>query len=136
MKIHIFFATFAFSIQTFWRIVSCTNQTGQRCSENYCLPTDYNKLVAPFKESGPMEISINFEILQILEIDDVRFTVSMLMNLGVTWEDHRISGPTQEDPNLKFPIDIGFANELWLPDVYIYDLKQIDIPKFYIPFAG
>jgi hypothetical protein len=125
-----------FTVQSFWSFITCSNQTYQKCAENYCLPNDYNKLAVPFKESGQMEISINFEILQILEIDDIQFTVSMLMYLGVTWEDHRISGPTPEDSNLMVPINIKFADDLWLPDIYIYDLKQTAVQKFYIPFAG
>ena len=108
----------------------------KKCVNNFCLPGNYTKSVSPFNGREPTEVAIDFEILQILEIDDVRFTISILMYLGGSWVDPRIISLDQVDPAEKIPIDIGFADDLWLPDIYIYDMKEITIPKYYIPFAG
>jgi hypothetical protein len=67
---------------------------------------------------------------------DPRFTVSILMYLNVIWEDSRIQGPAQDDPTQMIPIDFGFVDSIWLPDIYIYDMKEILLSKFNIPFAG
>jgi hypothetical protein len=108
----------------------------ETCANVFCLPKEYDKLVAPFTESGTLDIAFEFEISQILAFDDIKFTVSILMYLNIIWEDFRIHGPVQEDPKEMTPIDFGFVDSLWLPDVYIYDLKEILLSKFNIPFAG
>ena len=108
----------------------------EACSNVFCLPKDYDKLAAPFTESGILDIAFELEISQILAFDDIRFTVSILMYLNVIWEDSRIQGPALEDPTQMIPIDFGFVDSLWLPDVYIYDMKEIVLSKFNIPFAG
>jgi len=108
----------------------------EACSNVFCLPKNYDKLAAPFTESGILDIAFELEISQILAFDDIRFTASILMYLNVIWEDSRIQGPAQEDPEQMIPIDFGFVDSLWLPDVYIYDMKEILLSKFNIPFAG
>ena len=111
-------------------------ETSQKCSYAYCLPFGYNKMEAPFKDLEPLEIDIQVDVLQIHEIDDIAFTVSLSLNLIVSWRDFRITGPTPDDPQEIIPIDVRFVQNLWLPDFYIYDMKEIVPKKFNIPFAG
>lgn len=118
---------------------SAANEIGEdyeNCSDVYCLPNDYNKLAAPFKESGTLDVQLELDISQILEFDDIGYTVSILLYVSMVWEDPRIIGPTPDDPTKMFPIDNGFASSIWLPDIYIYDVKEIILSKFNIPFAG
>ena len=117
-------------------LLNVTQHSNLKCTQHICLPSDYNKLVAPFTESGNMEVSINFEIWQILEFDDLRFTVSLFMYIGVSWKEPRLIAPIPDDPNKLMPIDIGFIDHMWQPDIYIYDMKEIKFPKFNIPYAG
>lgn len=112
------------------------NDGRKKCSYDYCLPIDYNKLEAPFKGMGPLEVEVTLEVLQILEVDETRFTVSLLMDLHVSWEEFRITGPTPDDPSRLLLIDIRFVQSLWLPDIYIYNMKEIVPSKFNIPYAG
>ena len=113
-----------------------TKDPNYKCAEEICFPADYSKQVAPINENGNMEVLISFEIWHILDFDDVRFTISVLMYLGVTWNEPRIIATTPHDPDMLKPIDIGFVDSMWLPDIYIYDMKEIITPKFNIPFAG
>jgi len=112
------------------------NKNTQKCFHSHCLPIDYQKLEAPIKASEPLKIETKIDLLQILEIDEVKFTVTLSINIVISWEDFRITGPTPNDPADQFPIDIRFIDSLWLPDIYIYDMKEILPIKFNIPFAG
>ena len=132
MFTNLIFGQLAFATKYF----NITQDSNYKCAEEICFPADYSKQVAPILENGNMEVLINFEIWQILEFDDVRFTISLLMYLGVTWNEPRIIASTPDDPDMLIPIDIGFVKSMWLPDIYIYDMKEIKIPKFNIPFAG
>lgn len=40
----------------------------------------------------------------------------------------------QDNPYV--PIDIKFINELWVPDVYVYFLKEIEVLTIFTKFAG
>ncbi len=108
----------------------------QKCSYDYCLPTEYNKMEAPFIEFEPLEIEIEIDVLQIHEIDDITFTICLSLNLNVIWQDFRIIGTSSDDPTAVIPIDSRFVESLWLPDLYIYNMKEILPKKFNIPFAG
>ena len=107
-----------------------------KCSNSFCLPLDYNKLSAPFKESEPMNIEVTLDGVHILEFDDIRFTVTILLDLSIEWVDSRIIGPASIDPEEHISTDLGFANHLWLPDIYIYNMKENIMSTFNIPFAG
>jgi len=107
----------------------------QICSEAFCLPIDYNKLQAPFKELEPLDIAVQIGGIECLEIDDVRSTVNLIMTLFVVWNDLRITVPS-EHPASWVTLDSKFAESLWLPDIYIYDMKEIVVPKFNIKYTG
>ena len=59
------------------------------CAEQYCLAKNYSKLEVPFNDEGRVDISVDLDVLQILEVDDIKFTVSFSMYFGVRWEEPR-----------------------------------------------
>ena len=105
-----------------------------KCADVYCINLDkYSKLDVP---TDPIKVNVDLDVLQILEIDDVKFTVSFSMYFGVRWLEPRIEGPPPPEDNPYVPIDIKFINELWVPDVYVYFLKQINVLTIFTKFAG
>lgn len=59
------------------------NDSRYKCAESYCLPIEYDKLEVPFDDTGAVDVSVDLDVLQILEIDDIKFTVSFSMYFGV-----------------------------------------------------
>ena len=108
----------------------------QNCFDTFCLPLDYNKLSRPYEEFGATKVGIDFNISQISEIDDNRFTMTLLMYLGMTWNESRLVRQTDRNYSSIVTIDNRFAKHLWLPDIYIYDLKKILVPSIKVQFAG
>jgi len=53
---------------------------------------------------------------KILDFDDVRFTVTLLMFIGMTWEERRLIGPTDNTSSMA-TVDNSFSEFLWLPGV-------------------
>lgn len=45
-------------------------------------------------------------------------------------------GPMPPADNEYVPVDIGFVNFLWVPDIYIYHLKTIKVLNIFTQFAG
>ncbi len=130
---------FAFLME---QILSMDNSSGKamefkKCFDVYCLPIEYNNLYGPFKESGVTNVGMDFDISHISEIDDIRFTVTLVMHLGMTWTEPRLTGPSlanSSSPTVS--IDSRFVNILWFPDLYIFYVKEIKVPKFNNDFAG
>ena len=63
--------------------------------------------------------------LGILELDEFKFTVTMQMHLGIHWQDPRIIFSGTEDPTHWTPLDLKVMKNLWIPDLDIYNVKQI-----------
>ena len=52
-----------------------------KCADVYCINLDtYSKLDVP---TTPVKVSVDLDVLQILEVDDVKFTVAFSMYFGV-----------------------------------------------------
>lgn len=58
------------------------------------------------------------------------------MYFGVRWQEPRIIGPPPPEDNPYVPIDLGFIDFLWVPDIYIYHLKSIQVLNIFTQFAG
>ena len=78
------------------------------------------------------------QILQIVDINDVDFTVTFSMYLFVKWMEPRLqrNGTISGSVNQETPVDLKFLDKLWVPDVYFYDLKRLEDHKFLTKFAG
>ena len=78
------------------------------------------------------------QILQIVDINDVDFTVTFSMYLFVKWMEARLqkNGTTPGPDNQETPVDLKFLDKLWVPDVYFYDLKKLEDHMFLTKFAG
>ena len=86
---------------------------------------------------GIVDVSVDLDVLQILEVDDIKFTVSFSMYFGVRWTEPRLRSPaTKPGDNPYVAIDLGLIDFLWVPDVYIYHLKTIQVLNIFTQFAG
>ena len=65
-----------------------------------------------------------------------RYFHEFLTMSSIRWLEPRIVGPPPPKDNPYVPIDIKFINELWVPDVYVYFLKEIDVLTIFTKFAG
>ena len=111
-----------------------------------CLSSDYNKIEAPFFNATPLNIKILTEGISVLELDDTKFTISLSMYLGVKWKDYRIkfcgSNPQLYQVYemidcyllqhqiiilcLSKALDIRFIKHLWVPDIFIQNMRGIN----------
>ncbi len=137
----------------FINVVDAVNDTEKlKCAGSVCLPMDYNRLDRPLSEkpvfytnknvvihwlwhSFQVKVDVDLEILQILEVDDLKFTVKFAMYLGVRWQDPRLI--KVRPSNLTYePVDLSFFDHIWIPDLYFYHLKEISTLKVFTTFAG
>jgi len=93
----------------------------------FCLPKDYDKNEFPRNISNiePIKIKLEFNDLEVLHVNDKDFTVTLKTYLGVHWNEPRIiSIASQKD--VETPLDLSFLDHVWLPDLEILHMTQLD----------
>jgi len=96
---------------------------GRRCASSQCIEGDYDKMALPDTEKAT-EVHTSFELRDVIDIDDDKFTITFSMYFGVKWKEPRlINHDNSSQPNWM-AIDLDFVENLWLPNIFIYDLKE------------
>ena len=94
-----------------------------KCVLGWCLPKDYQKLESPIPD-GAVHVDIDVEILDILSINDKEFSITMSMYFSVMWQESRIWTNNSIEPGFWYPVSLEFLQDLWIPNVFIYNLKS------------
>ena len=86
--------------------------------------------------SSSLEVTLEFSDVDILEVSDLKHTLTMLMYMGVHWNEPRLISPNNLGKQNKVPLDLQFLEHLWLPDLDIYNVKHIKDFKVLKKLAG
>ena len=86
--------------------------------------------------SSSLEVTLEFSDVDILEVSDLKHTLTMLMYMGVHWNEPRLITPKNTGKQHKVPLDLQFLEHLWLPDLDIYNVKHIKDFKVLKKLAG
>ena len=109
------------------------------CSREFCLPEDYNKIELPPPTNGQqaVEVATEFDIVQYTAVDDSNFEINFVMYMGLLWEEPRIlyTGNISLVPK-SVSLGLDVLNHIWLPDLYIYNLKDSTKSNVVKDFAG
>ena len=84
---------------------------------------DYQKLESP-SPKGAVHVDINVEILDILSVNDKEFSMTMSMYFSVMWQESRIISNNTIETGFWYPVSLEFLNDVWIPNVFIYNLKS------------
>ena len=106
--------------------------------ENLYLPKNYSRMAAPKNNESnePIEVTLRITHLDILEVDDIKFTIKLQMYLGIEWEEPRIVELESKSKKTDVPLDIEQLDNLWIPDLDIYNLSKIESFKVVRNLAG
>ena len=121
-----------------------------QCSENVCIPEGYSSSSMPrqygqcqvqcqenHSSAVPMKIMLEFTDVEILEVSDMKHTITIKMHLGVHWDEPRLKSlDTSLKLEDKYSIDIRILDYLWLPDLDIWNIKDIQEFKVLKKLAG
>jgi len=91
------------------------------CVSGFCLPHNYSTLELP-NPKLITNIEMDLEVLDLLKVDDKKFSVSINMYFGIKWNETRLDIRNRISNESFLPLDIRFVNELWVPNIFIYSL--------------
>lgn len=113
-----------------------------------CLPEKYSKYDLPNK-SGVNEIGVTIDIDEVLRINDKDYSITFACYFNVQWKDKRIhlgrdfgreqAGPGENitnNPNIYVPVSLEYVKDLWLPNIFIYNLKTYKVIDVLTKLAG
>ena len=106
-------------------------KSNKTCAGNVCIPDNYDKFEMPDKH---VHVDIGIEVVEILEVNDHDFSTAMYLYLDVSWTDPRLI--TDAAPGETLQIETSFMVYLWVPDIYIYNLKSFYNLRVLTDFAG
>ena len=95
-----------------------------KCSGHICIPPDYEKVNLPLPNEI-LNVSVNFNDIWIQKVDDLEHTVSLSLDIWITWEEPRLEINATMQEKKFYAIDKSFLNLLWIPDIFIYDAKKV-----------
>ena len=58
------------------------------------------------------------------------------MYFTVIWDDPRLVTNLTVEDGVFTPIDLNFLNHMWVPNIFIYDLKSFEFMKVLKKLAG
>jgi len=105
---------------------------------------DYNKFDLPFPNHvNPIDIGI--DITDVLRINDKEYSVEFSSYFNVMWTEPRLEIPslfltdmnsTSLSEQSMIPVNLELVNQLWLPNIFIYNLKTFKVVEVLSKHAG
>lgn len=86
-------------------------------------------------------IDIGIDIVDVLRIQDKEYSVEFSCYFNVMWTEPRLVIPTKfqeefEEANDMVPVNVELVNHLWLPNIFIYNLKTFKVVQVLSKHAG
>ena len=106
-------------------------------TEGFCIPNGYNKHQQP-NPKETTNVQVKFTVEQITSVNDHDFTISLNMFLSLYWRDDRLpyigTNPNETKP-ADIPLSMEWAENIWLPDIYVRKMQDIKKPKILQEFG-
>ena len=92
------------------------------CSNSICLPVDYNKMDLPGKR--PIQIDTQIHLKEIYEVEEKDHTIHISAFMTFSWQDNRLNFTS--NTVTRADVDKHFIDNIWMPDFYIYEMKEME----------
>ena len=73
-----------------------------------------------------MKVTVSLLLLDIFNIDYNDFTIDIALYVTISWVDNRLKILNGSNKligeSLQSNVDVSFIQNIWVPEIYIYDL--------------
>jgi len=113
-------------------------------SKSICLPDNYSKFELPYTEQTNV-IGISIDIDEVLRINDGTYSITFSTYFNVEWNERRLNvfpdfGSSLRKDNstdpVMVPMNLEFIKDLWVPNIFIYNLKTYKVIDVLSKLAG
>ena len=96
------------------------------CFKGLCLQSNYSKDHLPYSNASN-EVQVDFELIEITEINDNTHSFSISAVLVVQWYEPRV---TYNGTESYFKIPKKLASHFWKPDLYLWNIQTFKVHTF------
>jgi len=113
-------------------------------SKSLCLPDNYSKFELPYTEQTNV-IGVSIDIDEVLRINDKDYSITFSTYFNVEWRERRLNmfpsfgaslRPDNSTEHVMVPMNLEFVKDLWLPNIFIYNLKTYKVIDVLSKLAG
>jgi len=128
--------------------IPALGKRGFKCStgisKSICLPDNYSKFELPYTEQTN-HIGISIDIDEVLRINDGTYSITFSTYFNVEWNERRLNvmpdfGASLRKDNstepVMVPMNLEFIKDLWVPNIFIYNLKTYKVIDVLSKLAG
>ena len=129
--------------------IPALGKRGFKCStgisKSICLPDNYSKFELPYTDKTN-EIGISIDIDEVLRINDATYSITFSTYFNVEWKERRLRvmpdfGSSLRNENnvnesIMVPMNLEFIKDLWIPNIFIYNLKTYKVIDVLSKLAG
>ena len=81
-----------------------------------------------------MQVQLDFIYIEMLEVNEMDFSITFRTDISVFWEEPRIMPPIDAiGSGYETVLDTSFLDHLWITNLFIYNLKEIQKFKVLTP---
>ncbi|XP_023319726.1 gamma-aminobutyric acid receptor subunit rho-1 [Eurytemora carolleeae] len=108
-------------------------------SKHICLPDNYSKFELPYTQETN-NISVTIDIEEVLKINDKDYSITFSTYFNVEWIERRLyidpSYANNSNMPQNIPMTLEFVKDLWVPNIFIYNLKTYKVINVLSKLAG
>ena len=129
----LYFTLLAFYLGTVHGAFSC-KEANKDYSAPVCIQDGYDAFRLPFNDK-PNQITVNLGVDSVIGIDEKDFSFTFAGYMNLQWKEPRLEIRNNSHSGLV-PVDAGIIEELWLPNVFIYNLKTLEVIEVLSKMTG
>ena len=107
-----------------------------------CLPEDYSKFGLP-ETDAQNRVGVSIDIEEVREVNDRDYSITFGAYFNVEWKEGRLNllpdfgAPHKAGSEPSYvPVDVDFVKNLWLPNIFIYNLRRFTVMEVLGPLSG
>ena len=83
-----------------------------------------------------MNIQVSILVVQIFEVSDSFGTIDFWSWMTFEWEDNSVIMSDNLDDNKWYQLNQAWQTSVWIPDIFIRELRSIQFLAFDKPYKG
>ena len=105
--------------------------------QQVCIPEGYDSFALP-RDDVTNLINIRMDVDEVLEINEKENTITFSGYFNVDWNENRLvlDESFQNEGSVLKPVEIDILEDLWKPNVFIYNLMSFEVITVLSPLSG
>ena len=106
------------------QLPDCRDKSDERNCEILVLEDGYNKLIPPLISSKPVEVSVSIDLLKLVDIDEVDYSIEIQFGITLKWKENRAIYQNLKKRDSLNALSQNDIQMLWLPEVVYENTDQ------------